>query len=106
MRQTLLGWKMVQNREYGCDEYIHVHVIPEGNKELREGVTSPGLAGETMSEAWKNVLKEPGRYVVITPEDLVGAISVCEDTLSILGYLQDRYWEADVDKEKQKMGGS
>ena len=31
MRQTLLGWEMVQNREYQCDEFIHLHVIPEGN---------------------------------------------------------------------------
>ncbi len=46
MRQTLLGWKMVQHREYNCDEWIHLHVIPEGNVELRERVTSPALRSE------------------------------------------------------------
>ena len=36
MRQCLLGWRMTMKREYGCDEYLHVHVIPEGNHELRQ----------------------------------------------------------------------
>jgi len=92
MRQTLLGWKMAQAGEYQCDEYIHVHVIPENNVELRERVTSPRLKGDTMSEAWKSVLREPGRYKVISPEEFMKPAFTCPDTQSIKSYLQKRYW--------------
>lgn len=92
MRQTLLGWKMVQAGEYGCDEYIHLHVIPRENRELLDRVTSPGLKGDTMSEAWKGVLKEPGRYIVISPEDLLKPAMGCPDTDSFMNYLRERYW--------------
>ncbi len=92
MRQTLLGWKMVQAGEYQCDEYIHVHVIPEGNTELRDRVTSPGLNGSIMSEAWKSVLKDPFRYMVMTPEEFLRPALGCPDTHSIAGYLEKRYW--------------
>jgi hypothetical protein len=92
MRQTLLGWKMVQVGEYQCDEYIHVHVIPENNVELKGRVTSPGLKGDTMSAAWKSVLREPGRYKVISPEEFIKPAFICPDTQSIRTYLEKRYW--------------
>ena len=96
MRQTLLGWKMVQNREYQCDELLHLHVIPSGNVELRDRVTSPSLRpkGVNMSEAWKSVLEEPIRYIVITPEDFLKPALDCEDTRSIAAYLEKRYWSS------------
>ena len=92
MRQTLLGWKMVQAGEYECNEYIHVHVIPENNVELRKRVTSPRLKVATMSEAWKSVLREPGGYKVISPEEFMKPAFICPDTQSIRSYLQKRYW--------------
>ncbi len=92
MRQTLLGWKMVQSLEYNCDEYIHLHVIPSKNKELKERVTSPDLIGETISEAWKSVLREPERYHVISPEEFLLPINGCLDTSAIFTYLNRRYW--------------
>jgi len=91
-RQTLLGWKMTQNLEYGCDEFLHLHIIPKDNEKLRETVTSPGLAGISMSDAWEKVLKEPKRYIVLTPEEFIKPISTCRDTASILNYLSTRYW--------------
>lgn len=93
MRQTLLGWKMVQAGEYECGEYIHLHVIPEKNLELKERVTSPGLTGATMSDAWISVLKEPYRYKVISPENYLKPVTKCPDTNSILSYLRKRYWD-------------
>jgi hypothetical protein len=93
MRQTLLGWKMAQAGEYKCDEYIHVHVIPEDNVELRDRITSPRLKGDTMSDAWKFVLREPGRYKVIPPEEFIEPAFICSDTKSIKTYLEKRYWE-------------
>jgi len=92
MRQTLLGWKMVQAGEYQCDEYIHVHVIPENNVELRNRVTSPVLNGDSMSEAWKSVLRKPGRYKVFSPEEFLKPVAFCPDTHAIRTYLEKRYW--------------
>jgi len=92
MRQCLLGWRMTMNREYGCDEYLHVHVIPEDNRELRLTNTSSGLAGSSMSEAWKSVLKQPERYMVITPEALFSAVKNLESARLLTDYLSARYW--------------
>lgn len=94
MRQMLLGWKMVQNGEYQCDEFRHLHVIPKGNVELRERITSPNFREHesTMSEAWKSVLRDPDRYEVITPEEFLAPALGCPDTHSITAYLQKRYW--------------
>jgi hypothetical protein len=93
MRQTLLGWKMAQVDEYGCDEYIHVHIIPEKNLELRDKVTSPKLSGANMSDAWKTVLADPAKYKVISPEDLLKPLSKEPDSKSLLQYLKIRYWD-------------
>lgn len=93
MRQTLLSWKMTQAGEYGADEYIHIHVIPTGNKALLDANTSPLLKGHGLREAWKSVLHEPEKYVVLDPQDLLApAISIGE-TKSIIAYLQNRYWD-------------
>jgi hypothetical protein len=95
MRQTLLGWKMVQHGEYLCDEYIHLHVIPEGNVELKERITSPNLRskGGNMSDAWKSVLRDRLRYIAITPEEFIKPALDCRDTRSIVAYLEKRYWK-------------
>ncbi len=95
MRQTLLGWKMVQHGEYQCDEYIHLHVIPEGNVELRDRITSPNLRskGDNLSHVWKLVLREPFRYIVVTPEEFIKPTIDCPDTRSIVAYLEKRYWK-------------
>jgi len=94
MRQTLLGWRMVQRRDYQCDEWIHLHVIPEDNAEMRERITSPGLRsrGDNISDVWKSVLREPTRYMTITPEEFLRPAWGCPDTHSIAAYLEKRYW--------------
>ena len=92
LRQTMLGWKMVQNGEYGCDEYIHLHIIPANNNELKDRVTSPRLVGDTMSDAWKNLLKEPSRYRVISPDEFLAPLGDFVETQSLYAYLDKRYW--------------
>ena len=47
-----------------------------------------------MSEAWKSVLEEPIRYIVITPEDFLKPALDCEDTRLIAAYLEKRYWSS------------
>jgi hypothetical protein len=92
MRQTLLAHKCIKHGEYGCSDYIHVHVVSDNNKELLNCVTSPHLTGSTMSEAWKSTLKMPDRYITISPRRLLANCKQLPDTLSWIDYLKRRYW--------------
>lgn len=93
MRQTLLCWTMTSRAEYGVTDWIHVHVIPKGNKELRDKITSPNLAGITLEDSWRKMLKQPEKYIVISPEELMLPLIYQHDTKSIIQYLKLRYWD-------------
>jgi hypothetical protein len=93
MRQNLLGWKMIKAGEYNCDEYIHLHIIPTNNKELKLKITSPKLVGQDMSDAWKKVLIEPDKYKIYSPDALFKPLEYEKDVQSLLKYLKIRYWE-------------
>lgn len=92
MRQTLLGWKFVENKDHCCSDYRHIHVIPKENKELLNKITSPDLKGENISEAWKSVLNNPDKYITISPQELLSPCSEIVDSKSLLSYLKSRYW--------------
>lgn len=93
-RQTLLAHKMTKAKEYGADTYLHLHVIPKNNKELKEVNTTNGkLAGTTLEETWKNVLKSPELYLAVDPKDLLEPARNCIDTIASLTYLEQRYWK-------------
>ena len=92
MRQTLLGWQISKNADYGCTSYRHVHVVPEENTEFTLGVTAPMLIGDNVSAAWKGVLKVPELYVGKTPESLMRPLTERSDTKALMSYLQRRYW--------------
>ena len=92
MRQTLLGWKCIENNDHGCSDYINVHVIPKENMELLKKVTSPYLTGETITEAWKSVLKNSNKYKTVSPQDFISPCSKKVDSQSFLSYLGKRYW--------------
>jgi hypothetical protein len=81
MRQTLLGWKMVKLSEYNCDEYIHLHIVPHGNTELRKDCA-----------VWKTLLKEPEKYRIIAPDELLNPLTNEKNTEELLKYLKLRYW--------------
>jgi len=91
MRQVLLANEMIKRREYGATDWVHVHVIPNENTDLINKITSPGLNGDTIGEAWKTVLRQPEKYVSMDPKDLVAAMAVREDTQAITQYLMKRY---------------
>jgi hypothetical protein len=91
MRQTLLGWLFVNNRELDCDNYINVHVLPSENIELKKNITSPNFNGQDIHEAWKNVLKDPGLYFPIDPASLIKSAAHLVDVQSWLSYLNTRY---------------
>ena len=92
MRQTLLGWKMA--KYYCCDEYIHLHIIPKGNIKIQE-ITSPNLKSidKDMSSVWKSLLKEPFRYKLFTPEELLFPLKNNQDLKGFFDYLKVRYLE-------------
>ena len=92
MRQTLLGWKMVEANEYNCDEYIHLHIIPTKNRDLKQKITSPKMTGSDMSDAWKKVLADKNKYKVFSPEELFNSLEQENDAQSLLKYLNLRYW--------------
>jgi hypothetical protein len=99
MRQTLLSWKMAEANEYGADDYIHLHIVPDKNKEMLEGITSKDLQvinGDDpfdMESAWKRVLKKPGKYQRISPRKFFEPLKEERDTKSLLQYLEQRYWQ-------------
>ena len=94
MRQTLLGWKMVEAGEYNSDEYIHIHVIPNENILLRKTITAPQLKtkGNSMSDVWCKLLKEPKKYKVIDPKEIFDPIVNNENISLLIEYLRMRYW--------------
>jgi hypothetical protein len=93
MRQTLLGWRMVESNEYNCNEYIHVYIVPNENTELLLNSTSPGLAGTAINNAWQNVLKMPDRFKIISPEKLLEPLKGEPNTNLFFNYLEERYWD-------------
>jgi hypothetical protein len=72
-RQTLLAARAVADPETPETEWLHVHVIPDRNLELRRraGEAAPLLLGETLEEAWRSALKAPERYRVLAPSEVV-----------------------------------
>lgn len=92
MRQTLLAWQMVEHGEFGADEWLHVHVIPEENVALRgRRGAAPDLLGETMGEAWCSVLKDPQRYRLVTASELLANVAVADRFGDWREWLRDRY---------------
>lgn len=80
MRQTLLAWRMCDARELGATDWIHVNVVPASNEALRNRVAeaAPQLIGTTMAETWRSVLREPGRFRLMTPTEVVpDAVESC-----------------------------
>jgi hypothetical protein len=82
MRQTLLGWKMVELKEYGCDEYIHLHIIPRGNDIFKNNLAN-----------WEKLLKNNKKYKVLSPEELLQPIYKNEVVKWLFKYLYNRYIE-------------
>jgi hypothetical protein len=99
MRQTLLSCKMVDVNEYGADDYIHLHIVPDENIEMLEGITSNDIQGFKdgdhldMETAWMAVLKDRAKYKRISPKDFFEPLKEEKDVKSLLQYLEKRYWQ-------------
>jgi hypothetical protein len=93
MRQTLLGCKMVEEHEYDCTDYIHLHIVPKCNNELLSTINSQRLAGKDMVSTWKNVLVNPEKYITLSPEEFFKPLENEKDAQELIKYLKLRYWE-------------
>jgi hypothetical protein len=93
MRQTLLAHEIVKAKEFGANDYLHIHAIPKQNLNLKAKNTSPGLKGADLDSTWKNVLKHPEKYRAIDPQDLLEPANSFSETNEIIQYLRQRYWE-------------
>ncbi len=93
MRQTLLANEMTKAKEYNATDYMHLHIIPTANKELKDINTAAGkLLGSTLQETWTNLLKSPDKYRAIDPKDFISPALKCNDALTPIKYLEQRYW--------------
>jgi hypothetical protein len=93
MRQTLVGSQSVKVKDYGVSSYKHLHVAPTQNTELRERITSNGLKGTDIHDAWSKTLKDKDAFIGTAPEALLKPVANMRDTKSILHYLENRYWK-------------
>lgn len=96
MRQTLLAWKLIENKDHCCSDYYHIHVIPDENRDLIQKITSPNLEGKDISEAWQMILNNPDKYKHISPKGFLKPCSEITDSQSLLSYLEKRYWQMDT----------
>jgi hypothetical protein len=94
MRQTLLANEMVKAKEYGASDYQHLHIIPKANTDLKDINTATGkLEGSNLKETWTRLLKTPEKYMAIDPKEFVEPARNCNDALTWIKYLEERYWE-------------
>ena len=94
MRQTLWAEQMVNFKDeevIKADDYIHIHVVPKGNKELLYKKYSCS-EGKDMLTTWKSQLKDPRKYVLIDPAEFFSKLS-CEKWKDLICYLKARYWQ-------------
>jgi hypothetical protein len=91
MRQTLLGWQMVEAGELGADDWRHVWIVPDGNAELQAANPSPDLPGDSLGDAWSGVLREPAWFSILSPSELLAGVDPPEHWREWREWLRTRY---------------
>lgn len=93
LRQTLLAHEMVKAKDFGATDYVHLHLIPKDNNELKLVNTSRGiLPGTTLQETWSNLLKSPNKYMAVDPKDFLEPARHIPNAIKAIQYLEQRYW--------------
>ena len=93
MRQTLLAWQLTVENHIIADDYIHLHIIQNGNIGLLKGKTSPVISnGINICDGGKLFLKNPNKYMHIDAKELIGT-SALKYNHKLYQYLSDRYWK-------------
>ena len=91
MRQTLWAENMVKHNtveRLSADDYLHIHVIPRENGDLLDKRYK--VSGKGMEEAWRDMLTDQSKYIIIDPATLFAPIANRYPDLA--EYLQSRYW--------------
>jgi hypothetical protein len=91
MRQTLLGWQMLKAGEHKADDWRHVLVVPDGNADLLGANPSPDLPGDSLSDAWSGVHRNPARFSILSPSDLLEGVGPAENWREWREWLRPRY---------------
>lgn len=94
MRQTLLAHQFEIHRELDCDRCIHIHVIPEANKQLKDTISCESFKrfGDTIHDVWASVLKKPYKYCSVDPIRFLAPARTLPNTTDWFEYLRNRYW--------------
>ncbi len=90
MRQTLWAEQMIKNNStetIKADDYIHVHVVPKGNKELLDKIY---ISDKNMEDTWRDYIKDTSKYVLISPDDLLAGLP--KEYEDLKDSLYKRYW--------------
>jgi hypothetical protein len=92
MRQTL--WAEQMKAQSGtetikADDFIHVHVIPQENKDLLDKIYP--CSGKDMETTWRDCLNNQDKYKNISPKDLLANIDD-DKYADLIKYLETRYW--------------
>lgn len=91
MRQTLWAENVVKHKSTEvlvADDYLHIHVIPEDNRNLLEKRYK--VSGKRMEETWREMLADQSKYIIITPKKLLEPVAPRYPELT--SYLMRRYW--------------
>ena len=90
MRQTL--WSELTMGDFGAGKYLHLHIVPEANKELlnRSYKRFPNFSGG-MEKTWRSLLKNDKLYLCKDPKTIFASIKDYDSNL--YDYLNKRYWE-------------
>lgn len=93
MRQTLWAEQMVahqQTERIKADDYLHLHVIPDGNKALLEKKYK--AFGTDMETTWRSMLNNKSKYLITSPQKLFEQIIHNPHYSNLVKYLEQRYW--------------
>lgn len=91
MRQTLWAENIIKHSEEEklvAEGYLHIHVIPNDNKDLLD--KKYRVSGKGMEETWRSMLKDQSKYVIVDPQRLFAPIA--DKYLQLSSYLEKRYW--------------
>ena len=93
MRQTLWAEQMVAHKQMEsikADGYLHLNVIPYGNRALLGKKYK--VSDANMEATWKGMLEDSSKFRIISPEKLYKPIKYNPHFSSLVEYLKQRYW--------------
>lgn len=91
MRQTLWAENIVKHREdeiLKAEDYLHIHVIPQENKDLLD--KKYNVSGKGMETTWRGMLNDQSKYIIVDPRRLL--FPIAHKYPALASYLNQRYW--------------